>query len=69
MNTISGHGTPCPYRGKNKLLNTNALFSQCLTDLGVSNRQIELPENDRLKNQLLSFMRRTNPGGRDPLQP
>lgn len=27
--------------------------------------QIELPDNDRLKNQLLSLMRRTNPGGRD----
>lgn len=27
--------------------------------------QIELPDNDRLKNQLLSLMRRTNQGGRD----
>jgi len=34
-----------------------------------SNRQIELPENDRLKNQLLSLMRRTNPGGRDSVVP
>ncbi|MCJ7482105.1 MAG: hypothetical protein MUO31_03985 [Thermodesulfovibrionales bacterium] len=34
-----------------------------------SNRQIELPENDRLKNQLLSLMRRTNPGGRDSVSP
>lgn len=30
-----------------------------------ANRQIELPESDRLRNQLLSLMRRTNPGGRD----
>ncbi|MCJ7481484.1 MAG: hypothetical protein MUO31_00810 [Thermodesulfovibrionales bacterium] len=64
-----GHGTPCPYRGKNKLLNANALLSQCLTDLSVSNRQIELPENDRLKNQLLSLMRRTNPSGQDSVVP
>lgn len=34
-----------------------------------SNHQIELPENDRLKNQLLSLMRRTNPGGRDSVVP
>jgi len=34
-----------------------------------SNHQIELPDNDRLKNQLLSLMRRTNPGGRDSVVP
>lgn len=34
-----------------------------------SNHQIELLENDRLKNQLLSLMRRTNPGGRDSVVP
>jgi len=51
------------------LINANALLSQCLTDLSASNRQIELPENDRLKNQLLSIMRRTNPGGWDSVVP
>jgi hypothetical protein len=30
-----------------------------------SNRQIELPESDRVRNLLLSLMKRTNPGGRD----
>jgi len=34
-----------------------------------SNHQIELPDNDRLKNQLQSLMRRTNPGGRDSVVP
>ncbi len=34
-----------------------------------SNHQIELPDNPRLKNQLLSLMRRTNPGGRDSVVP
>lgn len=34
-----------------------------------SNHQIELLENEQLKNQLLSLMRRTNPGGRDSVIP
>ncbi len=34
-----------------------------------SNHQIELPDNARLKNQLQSLMRRTNPGGRDSVVP
>ncbi len=31
----------------------------------LSNGEIELPENDRLFNQLLSLLRRTGPGGKD----
>lgn len=31
----------------------------------LADHKVELPDNDRLRNQLLSLMRRTNPGGRD----
>lgn len=30
-----------------------------------ADHKVELPDNDRLRNQFLSLMRRTNPGGRD----
>lgn len=77
LRTVTGdrYGGEWPVESYNKQGITYQLAERTASELYLaalplfSNRQIELPENDRLKNQLLSLMRRTNPGGRDSVAP